>query len=218
MMKQDENSTELLRQGGIIVHRPESVAAHYGQLLHPQYSHEVYVELDKSRFIAVMELNRASSFWDSMRQSIHKKNLEELKPSVVLNDNLQNLLPADRAQKIQEILLNQLSTILLINDIKSIGIRKSFNEMGMDSILIVRFVEKLQQQFRQDITTNMIFNYSTIELLSQHINDSFYLTVDTEPKALVPLNGAIKSIESTINDMDDKELLGLINADIQKYI
>lgn len=217
MMKQDENSTELLRQGGIIVHRPESVAAHYGQLLHPQYSHEVYVKLDKSRFIAVMELNRASSFWDAMRQSIHNKKSDVLEPSLVLIDNLQNLLPIDRVQKIQEIILEQLSVILLIDDTKSIGVRKSFNEMGMDSILIVRFVEKLQQQFRQDITTNMIFNYSTIELLSQYINDSFYLN-DSESKPLVSLNGSITSIESAIKEMDDDELLGLIKADIQKYI
>lgn len=218
MMMQDENSTELLQQSGIIVHRPETVAAHYGQLLHPQYSHVVYVELDKSRFTAVMELNRSSSFWDEMRQSIHKKKSEVLEPSLVLKDNLQNLLPVDRVQKIQEIVLEQLSVILLINDTKSIGVRKSFNEMGMDSILIVRFVEKLQQQFRQDITTNMIFNYSTIELLSQYINDSFYLIVDSEPKLLVPLNGSITSIESVIKEMDDDELLGLIKADIQKYI
>jgi acyl carrier protein len=217
MMKQDENSTEFLRQSGIIVHRPETVDAHYGQLLHPQFRHEVYVELDKSRFIAVMELNRSSSFWDEMRQSIHKKKSKVLEPSEVLNCNLQNLLPADRTQKIQEILLEQLSVILLINDTNSIGVRKSFNEMGMDSILIVRFVEKLQQQFRQDITTNMIFNYSTIELLSQYINDSFFLSVDIEPKPLVPLNEATTSIESAIKEMNDDELLALINSDIQKY-
>ena len=217
MMKQDENSTEFLRQSGIIVHRPETVAAHYGQLLHPQYSHEVYVELDKSRFIAVMELNRSSSFGDEIRQSIHKKKSKVLEPSEVLNGNLQNLLPADRTQKIQEILLEQLSVILLINDTNSISVRKSFNEMGMDSILIVRFVEKLQQQFRLNITTNMIFNYSTIELLSQYINDGFFLTVDIEPKPLVLLNGATSSIESSIKEMNDDELLALINSDIQKY-
>lgn len=217
MMKQDKNSTEFLRQSGIIVHRPETVAAHYGQLLHPQYSHEVYVKLDKSSFIAVMELNRSSSFWDEMRESIHKKKSKVLEPSEVLNGNLQNLLPADRTQKIQEILLEQLSVILLINDTNSISVRKSFNEMGMDSILIVRFVEKLQQQFRQDITTNMIFNYSTIELLSQYINDSFFLTVDIEPKPLVPLNGATSSIEFSIKEMNDVELLAFINSDIQKY-
>jgi hypothetical protein len=34
----------------------------------------------------------------------------------------------------------------------------------------------------------------------------------------VPLSGAITSIESEIKEMDDDELLGLINADIQKYI
>ncbi|WP_395626742.1 type I polyketide synthase [Daejeonella sp.] len=218
MMKQDENSTELLRQGGIIAHRSETVSTHYGQLLHPQYSHEVYVELDKPRFTAVMELNRSSSFWDAIRQAVGEKKSEVHGRSLALNDNLQSLLPEDRAQKIQEILLEQLGEILLINDSKSIGVRKSFNEMGMDSILTVRFVEKLQQQFRQDITTNMIFNYSTIELLSQYINDSFYLIVDSEPTPLVPLSGAITSIESEIKEMDDDELLGLINADIQKYI
>ena len=63
----------------------------------------------------------------------------------------------------------------------------------------------------------MIFNYSTIELLSQYINDGFFLTVDIEPKPLVLLNGATSSIESSIKEMNDDELLALINSDIQKY-
>ena len=59
--------------------------------------------------------------------------------------------------------------------------------------------------------------YSNIELLSQYINDGFFLTVDIEPKPLVPLNGATSSIESSIKEMNDDELLALINSDIQKY-
>ncbi len=216
MMLQDENSEHVLRETGIITHKQDAVLKHYAQLLHPQHSQQVYVQLDKQRFIAVMQLQKQSAFWDELR-TVKKEQADTTNQGLdILDEELQKSKPAERYKKIQQIIAEQLCLVLAIDDVAKIDCDRNFSDMGMDSILVIRFIEKLQKQFKQPITTNMIFNFHTVKLFSQHINDSFFGT-KSPAEGLLPNAEKIANLEFELNMMKEDELHALINADIQKY-
>ena len=51
----------------------------------------------------------------------------------------------------------------------AVGIHDSFFDLGGHSLLLIKMLNKLQNQFGKEVTTNDFFRYPTIEMLAKYL-------------------------------------------------
>ena len=101
---------------------------------------------------------------------LNKKGLLSIKPV----SNKRNIAPRNNTEEILSIIWSDLLKM------KNIGVEEDFFEVGGDSLLALEIVVRLGEDYGIEIPVSAIFENSTIEKLSNYINNK-----DTEP--FVPL-------------------------------
>lgn len=210
MMLQDADSTDILESSGVKAHTGAEVAELYGRLLYPDNTQTIFVQLDTEKFIPIMEMMRTSAFWDVLRPAERLQAKEDVNNEIITAVDSQGNIDVDL------LLEDELKAVLGTDTAVKISKTRNFNDMGMDSILLMRFVKKLGEKLQVPVTTNMIFNYPTLDLLSKHIREHFFRStiVSTEEK-----NSETRiSVSRQIDELSDKDLMELMREDIKKYI
>ncbi|HEX2925332.1 MAG TPA: beta-ketoacyl synthase N-terminal-like domain-containing protein [Ruminiclostridium sp.] len=94
------------------------------------------------------------------------------KDSAVLTDKENGNRPS--FQQVYDEVRKHLAEVLFISP-DEISDKKVFNEMGLDSVLSVEFVKKLNKAFELQLKVSSLFNYSTIKPLAEYCfqNSSF---------------------------------------------
>jgi acyl carrier protein len=150
----------------------------------------------------MMELRGPLAFWENLRPA-EKDIIPETSGKTdlsLIEDDL------ERAHFIEHELGRLVKQVLGMAAEEHIDTRRSFSEMGMDSILLVKYVQCINTQLGTAVTTNMIFNYPTVGALSGYMNDLFRKTEVTQV------------IErSSLYNMSDEEVLKLVSEEMQKY-
>ena len=88
------------------------------------------------------------------------------------NDQNKIVISTDLVDKITEILSNCLR--ISKGEIDEIT---PFKEYGLDSILGIKFINKINEELGINLNTVIIFDYSTIELLAKYIENNFNISV-----------------------------------------
>lgn len=208
MMLQDESSTELLESSGVMAHNADDVLASYASLMSPSSPQTIYVELNAEKFVPLMELRRPSAFWNEIRAGSERDEAGN-------NNCVKQKTEITSVSDISVIVENELKAILGMDNAKSISRTKNFNEMGMDSILLMKYVNNLKEQLNIPVTTNMIFNYPTLEQLTKHITD-YFIKEESLAENRKQSDDTYVSLTDRIESMDDDELLELIQEDLKK--
>jgi|GEM_PF-2451033 Polyketide synthase modules and related proteins len=210
MMTKDADSVSILEATGVFAHTSDMVASQYGYMLNPNAAQLVYVHLNLPKFIPLMEIRHKSAFWNELRP-VEKQHQNKLSTSTPNGTR-----PELNETEINNILEQELRAVLDMDSKKKVSWARSFSEMGIDSILLMRLVKRLNERMQLEITTNMIFNYPTPELLSKHIRKQFFNN-DISPSQEMA-DGISKKIALEIECLDDESLIELIQADVQKYM
>lgn len=215
MMQQDADSAALLEASGISPVSPDHVREQYPNLLQPSLHQEVYADLHPAVFVPIMEIRRPSAFWEEIRVSLAESNPVSGQGKMA-NQNL--LTSQERTDYLCNILHTELRTVLGMARTETIPGRRSFSEMGMDSILLMKFVQRLNDQYGIPASTNMLFNYPTPDQLLKHLD----IKMNPQPEVPEPENkrqpDAAEVISRNIGALDNNDLLELIQSDIQKYL
>ncbi|NIG56681.1 type I polyketide synthase [Chitinophaga sp. Cy-1792] len=121
-------------------------------------------------------------------------------------NNLDNILgstPEKARAQIEEVVRMELRMVMLIESMDTIDARQRFNFLGMDSLMAISFVAKLEQYFHCKLPATLAYNYPTIEAVSDFIFSQIYenkegvnpvITQETPvqpaaiPKAFVSMN------------------------------
>jgi len=203
MMLEAENSVDLLMESGVPPFNAGAVRRVYASLLVADAPQLVYVCLDNARFIAMMEMQGAMAFWENLRPA------EEVVEAPATGKTDLSLIADDteREDIIKQELLRLLKQVLAIGDDEPLDLSRSFSDMGMDSILLVKYVQCLNVQLGLNVSTNMLFNYPSIAALSVYVNSRF-------KKAATP---PAKKAVSSLYEMSDEEVLKMVSEEMQKY-
>lgn len=211
MVMKDNNTIHLLEETGVLTVDADTVGRNYASLLSMSRDQLIYVRLNKSRFIQLMEMRGAQSCWEDLRGSKQEQQVTETGTACL---NLVEITDAtEREHLINSELMLLIQDVLGIPEGEEIDPARSFSDMGMDSILLLKFVERINKRLGTKVNSNMIFNYPTIHLLSAHINEL------SAPPLPVILKMPVKEnrLYSYTEEMSDAELLKLVNNEIQKY-
>lgn len=209
MVLKDSTTTSLLEESGVLTIHADTAGRSYASLLAMRQDQQIYVQLNQSLFLQMMEIRGAQSRWEALRgtqqQKVTANNTATLPNLMLITDD------AERAGVIYRELVLLLKEILVIPEEEEIDPTRSFSDMGMDSILLLKFVERVNKRLGTAISSNTIFNYPATGLLTTHLNE-----LSAQPVTVIkPVKE--KRRYSYTEDMSDAELLKMINKEIQKY-
>jgi NAD(P)-dependent dehydrogenase (short-subunit alcohol dehydrogenase family)/acyl carrier protein len=202
MMLETKDSVSLLQESGIPAFNAGVIRRNYASLLTPASGQLVYVRLNNHRFISMMELRGPLAFWENLRPA-EKDIIAEANKSINLSRIEDDM---KRALFIEHELGRMVKQVLGIAAEEDIDATKSFSDMGMDSILLVKYVQCINTHLGTAVTTNMIFNYPTVSALSGYMNGLFMKTGITR---------IVK--ENRLDNMSDEDVLKMVSEEMQKY-
>jgi NADP-dependent 3-hydroxy acid dehydrogenase YdfG/acyl carrier protein len=211
MVLKDSTTTSLLEQSGVLTINADTVGRSYASLLSMRQDQQIYVQLNQSLFLQMMEIRGAQSLWETLHgmkqpQPVTASNTISLPNLMLITDD------AERAGVIYRELVLLVKEVLAIPEEEEIDPNRSFSDMGMDSILLLKFVERINKRLGTVINSNTIFNYPAPGLLTTHLNE-----LSAQPVTVIkPVKE--KRRHSYTEDMSDVELLKMINKEIQKYL
>lgn len=203
MMLEAANSTDLLKDSGVPPFNAGAVRRVYASLLVPDTPQLVYVCLDNARFITMMEMQGAMAFWENLRPA------EDTTEAIATGKTDLSLIDDDmeREDLIKQELVRLVKQVLAIGDGEQVDLTRSFSDMGMDSILLVKYVQCINSQLGLNVTTNMLFNYPTIPGLAVYVNSRFKKVVAAP----------VTRTTSSLYEMSDEEVLKMVSEEMQKY-
>jgi len=79
---------------------------------------------------------------------------------------------------------------------EDIDCKAPFAQLGMDSLLSVHLIDVLEEKLQRKLSTSLIWDYPTINLISQYLSDTTIESKEEEPKELAQLNQAEEEKES----------------------
>ncbi|WP_198315754.1 type I polyketide synthase [Chitinophaga tropicalis] len=83
--------------------------------------------------------------------------------------------PEEARSMIEDIVRRELRMVMLIESMDAIDAGQRFNFLGMDSLMAITFVTKLQEDFNCKLPATLVYNYPTIAAVRDFIYDSIYL-------------------------------------------
>jgi len=202
MMLETKDSISLLQESGIPAFNAGVIRRNYTALLSPASAQLVYVRLNSQRFISMMELRGPLAFWENLRPA-EKDTLSEANKDIDLSRIEDDM---KRVHFIEQELGRMVKQILGMAAEEDIDATRSFSDMGMDSILLVKYVQCINDHLGTAVTTNMIFNYPTVSVLSGYMNSLF------RKKDITPV---VK--ENRLDNMSDEDVLKMVSEEMQKY-
>ncbi|MBV8256156.1 MAG: alpha/beta fold hydrolase [Chitinophaga sp.] len=102
------------------------------------------------------------------------KNNTANTPAASNLDHILSSAPAAARAQIEEVVRTELRMVMLIESMDTIDARQRFNFLGMDSLMAISFVARLEQYFHCKLPATMAYNYPTIEAVSDFIYSLVY--------------------------------------------
>jgi len=113
------------------------------------------------------------SLQPSLFSQVVKSNTANSPAASNLHHILSSAPIAARAQ-IEEVVRTELRMVMLIESMDTIDARQRFNFLGMDSLMAISFVARLEQYFHCKLPATMAYNYPTIAAVSDFIFSLVY--------------------------------------------
>jgi acyl carrier protein len=82
---------------------------------------------------------------------------------------LETLSPAERSDALEELVVAEFRSTLLMGDDEYLPMDESYFDLGFTSLRITEIKERLETAFGRPISTNLLFNSPTIEQLMAHL-------------------------------------------------
>src|SRR5438128_6343481 len=96
---------------------------------------------------------------------------EEMAQSMLAIERLQKLPLSERREGLEELIVTEFKTTLMMADDEDLPFDMSYFELGFTSLRITEVKEQLETQLGRKISTNMLFNSPTMERLISYLVD-----------------------------------------------
>ena len=91
--------------------------------------------------------------------------------SMLAIERLQELPLSERREGLEELIVTEFRTTLMITDDEDLPFDMSYFELGFTSLRITEIKERLETQLDRKISTNVLFNSPTVERLMAYLAD-----------------------------------------------
>ena len=195
MLEMNSEGMQVLQNSGVAFLEKKESLKTLEYLMQTNKNQVVVCNNNWGNYLPLMEMSGENKFWDLLRVSknehISKNTKDKPAETIESKEQLITLLKTNLID-----LLKYPKDLFLEED-------KPFVELGVDSILAVRFMKKINGLLAMSLSTNVVFNYPNLENLASHIYDE--ITKNIEPQI----------IDQKDNNADD--WLSEIERDLQNY-
>ncbi|MEW6734296.1 MAG: beta-ketoacyl synthase N-terminal-like domain-containing protein [Acidobacteriota bacterium] len=130
-------------------------------------------------------------------KDIQEHNIKSLKESLSQDRSLA-VMRADLVAVIKD--------VLLLREEDAVDEESTFLDLGLDSISVVRFIQKLAEKLQLPLRETLVFDYPTIDALAKYIVQQNYSMIQSQPRQVTATMQV--SNEQTIDSPQWKEHLG----------
>jgi acyl transferase domain-containing protein/acyl carrier protein/SAM-dependent methyltransferase len=146
-----------------------------------------------------------------MAKTTVESTFERATPQTILKNE-------DRKPFIKEQIVDCLSGVLQIKQ-HEFGLDAPYMEFGVDSILAVEIIERLNEKLTIRLRTTDLFNYPTIRQLVAHIGDEFGHAIDSQESVnLISEDELFKMQPETHTKLDNDEFDVLANSQEEEML
>jgi len=153
---------------------------------------------DPLLLIADIDWEKFRLFTDfSLQPSLFSQVVKNAASSTPAASNLDHILssaPAAARAQIEDVVRKELRMVMLIESMDTIDARQRFNFLGMDSLMAISFVARLEQYFHCKLPATMAYNYPTIEAVSDYIFSLVYKDQGIEEPVIAPVTTPVQEI------------------------
>ncbi len=207
MLDMNEEGMHVLKESGVGFMEPKESLEILETIMISDHDQVIVCENDWDKFIPLVEINGENPFWSPLRADSDK----ETKPKKT-DFNLKGTTEIEQFDYLLNVLRNVLKLLLQYPEEKSIDTFKSFSDLGVDSILAVRFVKKINQLINLDLSTNIVFNYPTLNDITKHVLSEIPNKITSNIEGNTP-----KDLIEEIVDESNNDWLDHIDKHLEKY-
>src|SRR5215472_16164010 len=103
--------------------------------------------------------------------------------SMLAIDRLQELPLSERREGLEELIVTEFRTTLMMTDDEDLSFDTSYFELGFTSLRITEIKERLERQLGCSISTNVLLNSPTMERLISYLADEVLADLFCAPNA-----------------------------------
>ncbi|GGM17011.1 MULTISPECIES: acyl carrier protein [Micromonospora] len=101
--------------------------------------------------------------------------------------HLHDLPASERREALENLVLAQFKTALLMDDDEDLPLESGFFDLGLTSLRLIELRQRLERQLGLGIDATVLFNRPTIDQLVDHLVREFDPTRPAEPVVAAPV-------------------------------
>lgn len=120
---------------------------------------------------------------------------------------LSDLPRSERREALEELVTNELRSVLLMTDDEVIPPDQSYFDLGLTSLSITRLKQRLEQLLGVELSANILFNSPTLEKLLEHLTEGLLADLFHAPAAAVDAPSAADSkpfLDAMLKDLYER--------------
>ena len=178
-----------------------------------QVNHRMVVlplQIERVKEMLVYNTSSTSKIYENLLPATfghlkQKKNTDVVK-------KLQILPPNQRIKELESILQKEVAKVLSFVNHNEVSVKKSLKEMGLDSLRAIELRNKLSLLFQLSLSATVVFDYPTIEALSNHFQEKLFKaenSIEVQLVSNINKENIISSLDNMLNNMGikNKDLL-----------
>ncbi|MDY7232540.1 type I polyketide synthase [Hyalangium rubrum] len=174
-------------QVGLKEFAPVQALKALSSLLASEQRQVALVDVDWSAFLPVQEARRERPFLRNMAALADAEEApQEEEASGWLLLRLDDMSVETRREVLLDRLRAEAAKVLGLTDPQALPTRKGLFDMGMDSLMTVQFRKRLEAGLGRSLPTTVVFNYPTLEALTEFVAGTVLRWTEKPPAAVVP--------------------------------
>jgi acyl transferase domain-containing protein/SAM-dependent methyltransferase/aryl carrier-like protein len=178
-----EKAQGWLRYRGVGPLEPNLAMQTLGYILGDGQTQTVVADVDWLTFKSAYEGRRQSSLLAEIRLTERPED-DQQDSGVGILDQLQAAPVADRRALLVEHVRAVAAKVLRLRDPSEIDPTRGFHAQGMDSLMAVELRNRLQRDLQCQLVSTLVFDYSNVEDLVNHLSQEISIQVDLESNAV----------------------------------
>jgi acyl carrier protein len=188
---------------------PEQGTAILDLLLDWDATQVAVIPVDWSRLFGLYANAKPPAIFDAMARSVASdpRQGQGVGGSVDLQEQLRNAPPSETADILSEFLSIEVAKVLGLEPSRTVNRTAPFASLGVDSLMAVELQNAVAGAMGRRFPPSLVYDYPSIEKLTEFLLQDFLTPTDAAPKAAVPSKPVDRL--SALENLTDEEIENL---------
>lgn len=169
-MSAAQREKEVLEKLGFTLLPPRAALAAMDMVLAEKLTISLIADVDWHKFRLFSDFSLQPSLF---RQLVHA-DINEKRSMPGMSALIRSSEPEKARAMIEDAVRTELRMVMLIESMEGIHAEQRFNFLGMDSLMAITFVVRLEEYFDYKLPSTLVYNYPTIRAVCEYLFEMIY--------------------------------------------